>query len=77
MELTVRIAYEELLALIQQLPKAQITLLQQELEKITTETPSVDSEELKNLVLAGPVMSDDQYKAFQDFRAEMNTWRET
>lgn len=76
MELKVRIGYEELLKLIQQLPKEQLLRLKNELEKFGKENSSTESDKLKELALSGPIMSDEQYGIFQDFREELNKWRE-
>ncbi len=76
MELKVSIGYEELLALIQQLPKEQILSLKRELEKFGREKSSTQTNKLKQLVLSGPQMSETQYNLFLEFRREMNQWRE-
>lgn len=76
MELKVRIGYEELLKLIQQLPKEQLFLLKKELEKFGKEKSSTEPNKLKELALSGPLMSDEQYGIFQNFREELNKWRE-
>lgn len=76
MELRVKIDYDELLKLVQQLPKDQITKLKAELEKLGVQK-RVQSEKqnLKELALSGPVMMDKQFTEYQSFREHMNKWR--
>lgn len=76
MELKVSIGYEELLTLIQQLPKEQILSLKRELEKFGKEKSSSQTSRLKQLALSGPIMSEIQYNSFLEFRKELNQWRE-
>lgn len=76
MELKVRIGYEELLNLIQQLPQDQLLLLKKELDKFGKEKSDVGPSKLKELTLSGPVMSSNQYEYYQEFRAQLNNWRE-
>ncbi|MEL6593315.1 MAG: hypothetical protein AAFQ68_24670 [Bacteroidota bacterium] len=75
MELKVRIGYEELLKLIQQLPKEQISLLKKEIEKFGKEDSVEGTNKLKQLALSGPLMTEEQFGVFQDFRKELNKWR--
>lgn len=72
MELKVSIGYEELLTLIQQLPKEQILSLKRELEKFGKEKSSSQTSGLKQLALSGPMMSEIQYNSFLEFRKKMN-----
>ena len=76
MELKVRIGYEELLRLIRQLPTDQLLMLQKELEKFRKEKSTAKSSKLKELALSAPIMSEEQFDNFQNFRAELNKWRE-
>lgn len=73
MELKIEIGFEELLSAIKQLPDNQLAILKQELVK-KRETP-VKNSKLKTLLLKGPVMTDEQYKAFKETRKQLNQWR--
>jgi hypothetical protein len=72
-ELKVEIGFEELLSAIKQLPDSQLAILKQELAK-KRETP-IKNSKLKALLLNGPVMTDEQYKAFKETRKQLNQWR--
>lgn len=73
MELKVRISYSELFELIKQLPASQILQLKTELAQNVWQKPGkVDKSKLKDLLLHGPVMSNEQYENFLQTRNWMN-----
>ena len=76
MELKIKIGYDELLKLVQQLPQDQITSLKKELDKFVKESSSKEVSNLKQLALSGPIMTDTQLTNFQEFRKQFSNWRE-
>jgi hypothetical protein len=76
MELKLNIGYQELIELIKQLPLNEIRKLKADIALIVTEN-DVENEmsNLKELLLKGPVMDDDQYQDFLSNRKYFNAWR--
>ncbi|WP_295655515.1 hypothetical protein [uncultured Mucilaginibacter sp.] len=88
MELKVDIGFEELLHAIQQLPEDQLTALKDKLNgdknpsgmadlKNNANDPknSSNMDELRALLLTGPVFTKEQLKAISDARKQINKWR--
>ncbi len=76
MEIKLNIEYQELLALIKQLPFAQIRKLREEIDSITdSEANGQENAKLQQLLLNGPVMDEVQYQEFLLNRNHFNTWR--
>ncbi|MEM9848445.1 MAG: hypothetical protein AAF847_11185 [Bacteroidota bacterium] len=75
MELKIKIAYQELWNLIQQLPAKDFSRLQQDLAEGKSLSRTSNKKSLKQLILNGPVMEDEQCQDFQTNRAYFNTWR--
>lgn len=75
MELKFNIGFEELLALIRQLPQDQLTRIKSELEKTANEEKS--SRILEKLALDGPVMSSIEERQFEEAREHINQWQES
>jgi len=73
MELKVEIGFDELLIAIKQLPESQLTILKHELYE--KEGPAANISALRNLLLKGPIMGDNQYEEFKATRKLMNQWR--
>jgi len=73
MELKVDIAFDELMQAIKHLPEDQLSALKSALS--TPSNKSADTQKFQELLLRGPVMSDDQYKAYKDNRNQFNEWR--
>lgn len=73
MELKVNIPFQELLTLVRQLTSAQKATLQQEL----TQEPSAASKKqrIADLLMNGPVLTDEQLEMFEQIRNEINQWR--
>jgi len=76
MELTLNLEYAQIINLIKQLPANQIEKIKKDLTEdfILTKTKS-ETSEFQKFILAGPVMSDDQYQNFKQRRQEFNLWR--
>ena len=76
MELSLKIGYQQLLQLIQQLPKRQFEQLKKDMTKGQLEPkPKMKKSAFKKFLLNGPVMSDEQLQTFQTNRAHFNQWR--
>jgi len=76
MELKIKIGYKEILELVKQLPNNQLTKLRAELDNVLVEEKSnKDISELQELLLSGPVMSDEQYDNFKKNRQHFGSWR--
>lgn len=73
MELKVEIGFDELLIAIKQLSKSQLTILKHELYE--KEEPTANTSALRNLLLKGPIMGNNQYEEFKATRKLMNQWR--
>jgi hypothetical protein len=76
MELKIQIDYKELLSLIRQLPASQLSHLKKELtDSSIAEKAKLEKDQLKQLLLNGPVMTDEEYENYQHIRKWMNQWR--
>lgn len=80
MELIVNIDYAQILQLVKQLTfddkQRLTTVIAQELHSAKNDQPVADEEsnEFQNLLLQGPVMSDEQFNHFKELRENFNTW---
>jgi len=74
MELKADIEYEELLKVIKNLPDDKITQLKADLSTIQSQNKKPLTA-FQELLLKGPVMDDEQYKAYKENRAHFNKWR--
>ena len=76
MELTLSLEYAQIINLVKQLPANQIEKIKKELKEnfILTKAKSEVSD-FQKFILAGPVMSDDQYQSFKQHRQDFNLWR--
>ena len=76
MELTLSLEYAQIINLIKQLPANQIEKIKKELTEnfILTKAKSEISD-FQKFILAGPVMSNDQYQDFKQQRQQFNLWR--
>lgn len=76
MELKLNIGYKELLELIKQLPPSQLAKLKVELsDEMIEQKSKTDISEFQQLLLGGPVMSDEQYQTYLKHRKSFNLWR--
>lgn len=73
MELRVHIPFEELVSIIRQLSPMEKAKLQKELNKETK--PMSKNSRLTELLLNGPVFTDEQIKTIQETRKSINQWR--
>lgn len=73
MELKLNIGYQELLALIRQLPLRQLNRLKTDLRDIDP-TPKSGGD-WKSFLLSGPVMTEQQYVAYTAQREHFERWR--
>ena len=73
MELKLDIGWQQLLRLIEQLPKAK----RQELKTILAqkEKTKQGTQDLRNLLLNGPTFTDEQLQRMADARASIEKWR--
>lgn len=80
MELTLQLNHEQIIQLLKQLPFEEKRLITIELTRELALKKS-EAEQDKNLsqfqelLLHGPVMSDEQFQEFQAFRKQFNLWR--
>lgn len=76
MELKIKIDYNEILALIKQLPADQLAKLMADIEaKSTKDQPDKSTYTLQKRLLEGPIMKEAQYKQFLVNREYMDRWR--
>ena len=76
MKLNIDIQFDELLALLKQLPAAQIAKIRQELsENLVAEKAEEQLDDFKKFLLNGPIMSDEQYKEYLEERKRFKKWR--
>ncbi|WP_162343674.1 hypothetical protein [Cyclobacterium salsum] len=76
MEIKLNIGYEQLIAIISQLPVDEVIKLKAEIEKISLEKNIDTSDGLESLIANGPVMSDEKYWEFKNNRKKFSQWRE-
>ena len=67
--------YEQLIALINQLPIEEVNKLKDEIEKISSEKNVEATDDLENFIADGPVMSDEKYNEFEENRKSFSQWR--
>jgi hypothetical protein len=76
MELTSDLGYKQILHLIMQLPANQIERIKYELsETDMAEKAKKELSDFQKFILAGPIMSDEQYNNFNQQRIHLNQWR--
>ncbi len=72
MELKVDIGFDQLLDVIRQLPDDKKSRIQAEL---SSQKKEIRRDDFLELLLNGPVMSDEQYKEYLEARNHFNKWR--
>jgi hypothetical protein len=77
MELNGDIDFNQLLDVIRKLPDDKISILRAELSIDKLPNPTPINQKFRELLLKGPVMDDDQYKAYKLARTRFNKWRTT
>ncbi|MGB3586031.1 MAG: hypothetical protein WBA23_05805 [Tunicatimonas sp.] len=70
MEIKLNIGYEQLIAIINQLPTAEVHKLNVEIERISNKKNSSTADDLESLITDGPVMSDEKYREFEENRKD-------
>lgn len=75
MEIKFNIGYEQLIAIIHQLPIDEINKLKAEIERISSEKNVESIDEIESLIAEGPVMNDDKYNEFEENRKNFSQWR--
>lgn len=77
MEIKLNIKYEQLLAIINQLPVEEVNKLKSEIERISNEKNGGNLDDLESFIADGPVMSDEKFSEFIENRKNFNQWRES
>lgn len=72
MEIKVQIPFEELVAIVKQLSPTQKAKLQKEMGQ---ETQPIGKSRLTDLLLKGPVFTDEQIETIEETRKSINQWR--
>ena len=72
MEVRVHIPFEELVSIVRQLSPAEKAKLQQELADAK---PASKNKRLTELLLNGPVFTEEQIKTIEETRKSINQWR--
>ncbi len=75
MEIKLNIGYEQLIAIINQLPIDEVNKLKKEIDRISNERNVEAVDDLESLIVNGPVMSDEKYNEFEVNRKNFNQWR--
>lgn len=82
MELHIDLRYEQILQLVEQLPRSDKQRLTHDIERELVGEESQlsappDLDEFQTLLLNGPVMSDEQFEQFKAVRKGLNAWLDT
>ncbi|TKK64007.1 hypothetical protein FC093_23455 [Ilyomonas limi] len=73
MEVKVQIPFNELVAIVRQLSPTQKAKLQKELTQAVK--PAIKKSRLTELLLNGPVFTDEQIHTIEETRKSINQWR--
>ncbi len=73
MEVKVQIPFNELVAIVRQLSSTQKAKLQKELTQEIE--PVTKKSRLKELLLNGPIFTDEQIETIEETRKSINQWR--
>lgn len=74
MEIKVQVAFQQLLAMVKKLSRAQKLRLRQELDT-NEQQPVENSDDFINYLLNGPVYSDKESKVIEENRKSITAWR--
>ena len=78
MELQINIGIKQILGLIKQLPRDQKLLIKRELDQeVILDKTHVNEEDLTELLLRGPIMSNEEEINFKKFNKEFDKWTKT
>ncbi|HEY4325325.1 MAG TPA: hypothetical protein VGN20_15105 [Mucilaginibacter sp.] len=75
MELKADLEFMQLLQIVRKLPEDKRSQLKAELSSAQSLDEAKSIESFQELLLRGPVMDDDQYKAYKETRNHFNKWR--
>lgn len=75
MEIKLKIDYDQLITIINQLPLDEVKKLKAEIERISNEKNSEVIDDLESHIVNGPVMSDEKYYEFEENRKNFSQWR--
>ena len=75
MSVTINIAFEQIKEMLEQLSASELDELKIELEKIVSRKKQSNTNRLKELVLQGPIMDDEQINEIAEARKRINQWR--
>ena len=75
MSITINIAFEQIKEMLDQLSASELDELKIELEKIAAKKKQSSANRLKELLLRGPIMSDEQINEIKEARKRINQWR--
>ena len=75
MSVTINIAFEQIKEMLEQLSASELDELKIELEKIVSRKKQSNTNRLKELVLQGPTMDDEQINEIVEARKRINQWR--
>ena len=77
MKVELNTGYEQLIDIINQLPTDDINKLKAEIDRILSEDRLDTEDDWESLLINGPVMDDEQYRAFEENREQFSRWRES
>ena len=76
MELTLNLGFGQIVNLLNQLPANQIAKIKNEFTEFhVAEKAKAEISDFQKFILAGPVMSEEQYANFNQQRQHFNAWR--
>lgn len=75
MELRMNIGLSELLRVIKQLPTDQKIKIKMEVEKDLASVSNTQSSNLKDLLLNGPIMTEEEEQNFQEIENQFDQWQ--
>jgi uncharacterized alpha/beta hydrolase family protein len=75
MELAVQYNIDQILQAIKQLPVQELKVVKKVVDQSLNTEQINSNADLKELLLKGPVMTDQQYELFIENRKRMNQWR--
>jgi hypothetical protein len=74
MELRINLGLNQIIGLIKELPYNDKLLVKSQLDKELTKTAKQSDVSLKQLLLSGPVMTDEGIQNYQELRKQFNKW---
>lgn len=75
MRVSVNIAFEQLKELIKQLSYSELNELKEELKKVSDKKSMHKGKELKDRLLHGPTLNEENIKKIEAARERINAWR--